>query len=369
MNTFNADNLKKLKNLPIFTMSLSSKELFHSNFISWVFETYPEAMGEFFCKLLKIHPVVEITSLEREKQNIDISFYLGNTIVLIENKVKSIAYKEQLDKYSNLYKSEKKCILLSLKKPTFEIEDWQFLDYDVLLQQFKIIINQVSIPYHKYLIEDYIRFMDILSKDFLPLINIENIQISNLYKKNTSENDLLIQLTDLRMHDFFLKGLFEDTVNYLKIQLIKNNQNLKICDGEKLEDCEDKSFYITFGMSRSQGIIDIKYRINDIYIGIQIQGDQYRQFVEGSKTEHIKGISNHILTNNKWFNFSNAINENHVLNIYPKKENIQFNQFKSSNWLFLYRSIKMNSLSNEKIFKMIGDDIEHILNIDVDYLS
>lgn len=360
--------LKELEKLPIFKMSLSSKELFHSNFIAWILETYPDEMGKFFSKVLNIEPIIGmISNVKREKHDIDISFNLDDILVLIENKVKSIAYKEQLDKYDKFYeKRNKKCILLSLKKPTFEKENWQYLEYSVLLQQFEDIIkNNEYDEYHKYLIKDYIKFINILLNDLLPIIDIEKIQISKLYQKNTYENNLLDELTNLRMHDFFLKGVFEDMANSLKNELEKKVINFQISN-EKIADCNENTISITFGMSRSQGILDIKYKIRDFYIGIQIQGDQYRQFIEGPNVQDIPKISKELLENKQWFQFSNQLMKKQSLDIYPiGKENKEFNKFGSSNqnWLFFYRSIKITSFNNKDLFEMICQDINDILEI------
>lgn len=361
----------KLKNLPIFWMSLSSKELFHSNFISWILESYPKEMGSFFCQMLKLESVFIITKLKREKFNVDISFYLGDTIILIENKVKSIAYEEQLTEYNELYKNQKKeFILLSLKKPTIDIKNWKYLDYMDLLNQLEYLIsNEDFNSYHKNLINDYVKFMRILSNEILPLINIEKIQISNLYKKETKENKLLEELTELRMHDFFLKGLFEDAAKFLKEKLTIEN-NLKITSKNIFKCTEKNIFSVTFGMSRAQGILDIKYKINsDFIIGIQIQGLQYRQFIESKNESYIKNKFNELLENKKWFSFSNQLKRNNNLEIYPLEKDLlnknkeKFNKFDSSLGLFLYRSVKINSFNNKDLFEMICQDINDILEI------
>lgn len=359
----NLENIMSIEKLPIFRMSLSSKELFHSNFIAWVMEEYPEIMGKFFCEILEIeNEIKSIENVKREKHDIDISFNLGENIILIENKVKSIAYEEQLKKYQNLYKKEenKKYILLSLKKPTFENDEWLYLEYSTLLTQFENMINKEINPYHKYLLTDYINFINILLKNFLPLINIEEIEICNLYKKGTDENNLIEKLTTLRMHDFFLKGLFEDMANLLinKPSAICNNEEFKFSN-KKIFDCEENIFSITFSMSRAQGLLDVKYKIGDFIIGIQIQGEQYRQFIEGEKKEKIKDISKKLLESKQWFQFSNQLDKTEELT-YPIKG--EFNKFNSSNWLFLYRSIKIN-IANEALFDMIYKDIKYIKSI------
>jgi hypothetical protein len=45
-----------LKKSPLFNLSLSSKELFHSNFLAWLCENYPNYMGEIISGYLKIKP-------------------------------------------------------------------------------------------------------------------------------------------------------------------------------------------------------------------------------------------------------------------------------------------------------------------------
>lgn len=364
MNTTERNNLENLKTLPIFWMSLSSKELFHSNFIAWILKTYPKEMGEFFCEILELDSSFEILNVEREKFNVDISFYLGDTIVLIENKVKSIAYEEQLTKYTNLYSDkEKKYILLSLKKPTIDTKDWQYLEYLTLLQQLQSLILSDKVQfYHKSLIEDYIKFINILLDELLPLIDVDKIQISNLYKKDTYENRLLEQLTNLKMHDFFLKGLFEDSARFLKN--ILENKSIKVTS-ETIFECVEDAISITFGMSRSQGLLDIKCKIQkDLVIGIQIQGLQYRQFVESFNKEKVEKVSTEFLENKEWFLFSNQFKKNKELEIYPlNKEKQEFNKFSSALGLFLYRSVKIDSFSNEELFEMICQDINNILII------
>lgn len=373
------DKLLELKNLPIFWMSLSSKELFHSNFISWILETYPKEMGLFFCKILKLEPIFEIRELKREKLNIDISFYLGNTIVLIENKVKSIAYEKQLTDYNELYKDKtKEIILLSLKEPTIDLKNWKYLNYKDLVEQLEYLVSNKDIDiYHKYLINDYIKFMKILLNELLPFVNIKKVEISTLYKKDTEANKLLEQLTEIRMHDFFLKGLFEDAAKFLREKL-EIEKNIKVTS-KNISECnkEDNAFSVTFGMSRAQGLLDIKYKIEkDVIIGIQIQGLQYRQFIEGKDKDYIEKISKQFLENKKWFLFFNRLEKHKDLKIYPEerksletnKEESKFNKFSSSQGLFLYRSVKIDSFTNQVLFDMISQDIDTILEIKKDFI-
>ncbi len=208
---------EELKGLPIFNMSLNSKELFHSNFIGWILETYQVEMGKKFSEVLDLEKNEKIVNVQREKNNIDLSFELGDTLVLIENKVKSIAYKEQLNKYSKhkIPKDKKaKYILLSLKEPTFIGKDetsyykeWLYVSYEEFINEYlELLLDSKMDQYYESLIRDYIKFIDILDKNIMQ--EIDNTSIVNFYKKDTDENKLFSTLKEIRMHDFFQKGLF-----------------------------------------------------------------------------------------------------------------------------------------------------------------
>lgn len=65
----NIIKLKELEKLPIFHMSLSSKELFHSNFLGWILENYQEEMVIFFESELRCKFTTrEIKNIQREKR-------------------------------------------------------------------------------------------------------------------------------------------------------------------------------------------------------------------------------------------------------------------------------------------------------------
>ena len=113
-----SDFYTTLKNSPMFQLSLASKELFHSNFLAWVgslpFDKGKEhPFRELMFKLGAIHALDdswgETWYVAREYMNFDLCVLskmpsvdegLNPQILLVlENKVKSIPYKEQLDKY------------------------------------------------------------------------------------------------------------------------------------------------------------------------------------------------------------------------------------------------------------------------------
>ena len=96
--------IEKLNKSTLFRLSLGSKELFHSNFLAWLAENslaFNQAIFEF---LDPRECCIKPTTINREKEHIDLWLEYkieAKTInVIIENKVKSIPYRSQLDSYA-----------------------------------------------------------------------------------------------------------------------------------------------------------------------------------------------------------------------------------------------------------------------------
>ncbi|MDD3840907.1 MAG: PD-(D/E)XK nuclease family protein [Clostridia bacterium] len=365
----------KLKKSPLFNMSLSSKELFHSNFLAWLCDICPESMSIFFCQNLDI-PYANIKNIKREKSNIDISFELGNVLIIIENKVKSISYIEQLRKYEQ-YSSqklgsdlkEKKYILLTLKTSELDkdqLKPWIPIQYLDLVGYMETLLeeNRIKNNYHALIINDYCQFIRILDHEIVDKMYIDEvhgnyINLANLYDKNTQENDFLLKLNDIKMHDFFQKGLFENFAKKVYDQLKDSLKDVNILYGENTENLLN-TISIYSGLTRSQGLLDIKYSINDkLTIGIQIQGVQYRHQLEGSSSDLVTKNAIDLKEKNKWFHFENIYDRE----IYPKSDEKDFNQFKSTNHLFLYRSVKILGLNNQELLELIKKDVQKMLYI------
>ena len=111
-----------LKTSPMFKLSLSSKELFHSNFLEWLSNVNENAFKDLILKMAGIekdkYKWPEVWRVKREYNNFDLCVvaydqYSEDTenekvdddedfriLFVIENKVKSIPYKEQLERYT-----------------------------------------------------------------------------------------------------------------------------------------------------------------------------------------------------------------------------------------------------------------------------
>ena len=131
MNETTTEAFKTLKESPLFNLSLSSKELFHSNMFYWICETYGDILGPILAKKIGIE-AERIEETKREKLNTDLTIrFENNKKVVIENKVKSIPNPAQLKKYEQKIPGITKFVLLSLFEPSFEpvSTNWKHIDY------------------------------------------------------------------------------------------------------------------------------------------------------------------------------------------------------------------------------------------------
>lgn len=108
--------VKSLKGNPVFNMSLSSKELFHSNVLAWLLESknesgstkYAEALTKRFKPIVPNFEDYSILTVLREKNNFDLLIIYYNTkkekqdleYVVVENKFKAIPDEKQLNRYT-----------------------------------------------------------------------------------------------------------------------------------------------------------------------------------------------------------------------------------------------------------------------------
>lgn len=162
------ENLKKrLRENPIYNLSLGSRELFHSNFLAWLFETYPQMLEALIGK--EQETPVEV---KREERNLDliIDHEMGGQAysIVVEVKVKDAPRPEQLMEYDQeiekmrrqgRVKQHTRKILLTLVPVRHDqvwsklisstseagCEGWHALDYGSLGARIAVIANKRKI--------------------------------------------------------------------------------------------------------------------------------------------------------------------------------------------------------------------------------
>lgn len=282
-------NFDRLESLPLFHFSLHAKELFHSNFLVWMAKD--KDLRPLFKKVMVgigiDEKIVESWGdkfeVVREERNLDILIKAKDTdaptwYAVIENKVKSIPTSEQLKNYTETVEKvcikahrdpkEVKKILLTLDGYNENLpEGWQPASYSqisTVLTKSKI---KISNSYKKEIVKDYNKMLQSL----IEIIN--SCEVKSLDDKFLLENKEDLQL--LRIDDLVGKWRAAQMADKFQTEYIpkSNSKNAPVC---------------THNYTNKQPLIEVYRHMKDdktekdieqVTIGVQIQGKQYRHCI------------------------------------------------------------------------------------------
>lgn len=312
------EQIKKLLDSPIYAMSLGSKELFHSNFWEWLIKQNNKFATVFFSDI----DYESIIDLKRESRNRDLTLHLENgDIYIIENKIKSIPYIEQLLKYQKVTTNLKKGLLTGIKETLklTELKKWDFLSYYDIAQNIRRIIKLVNIPYEDIVI-DYCDVLELISEVVLNQLNL---------KPGELDYDAGI-LYKIKLDDIFKKFKAEEFLT----KHIRSNENIMnlLPEGFKWRLGTD--------YSNKRAIIDIRFEIwDEVGFGIQIEGRQFRIIASRNKADYCEQVFKEFL-NLEWFDDSYHKDSKKVFG-YQTRMNPSFskkyNKYETSWYSFVYQ--------------------------------
>ena len=354
------EHLESLKQSPLAQLSLSSRELFHSNFLAWLCENHGAFASELFGAFLARKPSGGIKEVCREEKNIDLLIrFVDGQELIVENKVKSLPDSTQLAEYSAKFHSEHSSfLLLSLSHPHFISSSvqtykdsggktWNILMYGELSRRIEAILqSELTAPeagsYHRLVIEDYVKYIGALAN--LGAYFDVAAQPDASFFEGT---DRIGELCDDRFGSGFVKMRYSHLAGMLNEQL----------QGLGFETVTEPSAYwrpanayplVWAGMTRSLGLLDFKYPLigteglgaaPPVTLGVQLQGNSFRLVVECHRRDAALVAELFKQSNNGhpgWFDFG-------LLPLpcdgeeYPSKRD--FNKFGKE---FLYRSKKVD---------------------------
>lgn len=282
--------IEYLERSPLFNLSLTNKELFHSNFIAWFGEMYPDLFIELMNGLLGSNKWPEGLNpdkmeIRREFKNFDISVFDDNNLknakprLIIENKVKSVPTHEQLLEYEGKIDNDKNValLLLTMNEQLHTATDmdnttrWTLANYTRMSNCLEPIAKKIPDPYHKFLVEDYCKYVHCLET----LINLFTQSESFLYRSE----DYRIQ-ENLGLHDVCGKR----KVQYAYSQLVNALQTKHVNVVKKVIElgCASNEVQVAWAYTNAP-LIEVRIRTRadvDEFILIQVQGKQYRHCVE-----------------------------------------------------------------------------------------
>ena len=280
---------KELKESPLYNLSMSSLENFHTNFLVWLGNKHPEQMWTLLTGEQKTPPEIKF---EAQKNCGNCKFDLcvkekDNIILVLENKIKSYPTEEQLEKYNNGIKNNQKnfskdCKKILLTLFPFEIKNqeqckgWSVITYSKLAEKWEEAYIEKDKDYYNDLVTDYFNMIK---------------QIVNLVKKQIEKEDLdkynIYEIADKLedFHDVYVKYRIDHLKNLIK-KNIETQQNIDI----KLD------------FSHNSGAINIEKDFDKFCLYIQIQYNQYRYcmiFKDNVNIENQKNIVKEL--ENFWF--------------------------------------------------------------------
>lgn len=375
--------LEELKKLPIFKMSLGSKELFHSNFLEflWEIDNDGRRFVEMINRLLskksqKLEDGVEY-KLSREKENFDICLYhqrgQGKIYydLIIENKVKSIPRKDQLDDYETKVKNrgDTKFLLLSLVEefPCLnDISNWCVVSYMDLCRAIEDVYKGLDVRSQQYINDycDFIRKMHELQKKL-----VEDFKNQDYFNK-----EVLDEYKRLRLHDLYIKlrgSLFLSELSVkignAKVHIMPfnnpNNKNRSFKYEDIRDYCSSDSdvhVFLECTIQQGNGMVAAyiyKKRCVDFIYEIAIQHDQYRHGINSKDARYGK-IDDEGLENvwkvvyKKDSSFFDKILKK---NTYPEGS---YNKYKPE---YVYKYVKIENESIGELLNAMANDIEDVV--------
>lgn len=320
--------VETLKNNPIFQLSLSSKELFHSNFLAWLAEddntrcVFNKVMQTWLDDKNWEYKPNEM-EVKREynhfdfcvcdKLSIDGNDVTGSVQLVLENKFKSIAYKAQLvdykdrtktlneEGYKNKYKAEEankgkilprgwrdevehpntKYILLTLAdnfldKDEIQSLGWKIVTYAEYAKLLRTVVGELrddeikgNKAFYVELIAQYCDFIEMFSEHINECL--DNVKEDNYW--DILKND---DFTAVRCNDIWQKVVMHKYAQELFKLTQDKFPNTKIVfdDKDSWNKKSDRPLMIRVAYFRNEALVELKYLLNNgVVFCVQQQGD------------------------------------------------------------------------------------------------
>lgn len=342
----------KLKESPLYNLSMSSLENFHTNFLVWLGNTYPEQTWTLLTGKQETPQNINFEAQKNCGKNCKFDLCVkekDNIILVLENKIKSYPTEEQLKKYNEgIGNSNCKKILLTLFPFTSSNPGWTVLHYSELVKNWETSFNFSDVIYPEALVIDYFNMIE----------KIVNIVGKAIEKEEVDKYDIYKIADDLEdFHDVYVKYRTFNLMNFIK-------EYVKI-------DTKDIKFSTDFSNS-NEGVINIEKQYNEkIILSIQIQGQEYRHCLVYDKDATKQDRYNFAEKLEFWFNDDKGMNTYTKRSSYaccqrPEDKKIKYRGYSPDR---IYRHIDINNLeeangndilSYNSIAEKVSEDIKNL---------
>lgn len=350
--------IDELSNNAMFAMSLTSKELFHSNIWAWILRKYPKVFTPVFYPEYNKKDKIEVL---REYKNTDLFLKIGDKSIIIENKLKSLPDKTQLERYNKQFlKTVDKTILVSYFSPLFTSGYDSLLSYDYLFEKIKECFESTKLTVFENtdstLIQCYLEFLNLLNQLLHSVDFDSNDKIGELWAiirdKEIQEKLKVINFGKTFERAFIIKltrWLLCDFLNYEAIDTIN------IGCGRDLKVYSDMLFYFPGAWDKEES-----KRQDLCYLGVSLWGNEYRYYAGLHKAQC--GITNpkqgRIDKENEIKGFK-YLSDNYGW-LFNQESCCIWNGYSYDKEMYLYKKLDVSNLSVEELSKKTIQDLELI---------
>lgn len=289
--------LREMASEPLFELSMSSRELFHSNFLSWLVRTHQKAGRSLVGDLLgDPGPEHEILRVDREKHDVDLHLYsTSGDDIWVEMKIGAIPAAAQLLRYADKLSTSQRpqrFVLVSLQPLTRLPAPWVSVDLSELAGAMRTAAQQVQDGFAR----------DLVLHEAL-LLN----QLSSL----GSHVDAAAHLDA----SWFMPAEVQTVIREVRAGTIVEKLRSGLVLNHLTVAYSDPKLEFAAGLTNGTGVVEVRKALCDgRTVGWQLQGPQYRLFAESERpskrgaSQPPLGVESEDLGSiSPWFDFSNAL--------------------------------------------------------------
>lgn len=280
------ESVAYLRQSPLYKLSLSSRELFHSNFVAWGIENLPEI----FLGALGMVGDGEI-QVFREKDDFDLTVSMGEKWTVIENKLKSLPSAKQLSEYKKKAETKYSDVNFILLSPVplraSDLHEWRHVTYGDFGGGLKKHLREAKTnKYFSELVEDYANVC-------------AHVQSLANCTQDLAKKSVFAYLARFEGDEF---DGFRDAIGKWVLNGVAGEIRKMLINHCVLDDFSslksvgaDGDFSVSVGFTRGTPIVDLKVKRTKkngdaIFLGVQVQGRQFRVFVEGKENVEREAI-------------------------------------------------------------------------------
>lgn len=326
------DHIDRLKASPVYSMSLGSKELFHSNFWAFLIGTkeYRGLINAFF-------PDFSLEAFEkvtREDGHRDLTIYdKDGREFVIENKIKSYPDEDQLKRYGNESKNFASGAITGIKNPPFELEKWRFVSYAEIAAKLKELNGNVA-DYKHDVVNDYCNVLESIDALMSMALGADEGYLAYWNEKFDAA------LKEVKLIDVFKKNKADDFVKYLS-GCRRGGKGENHMDKYKKWEKNGIRFYTEKGFYNCKATLSFGFYVGEDKkscretIGVQIEENQFRLYKWNSGMSADEVFKEY--SEKGWFDPSYDMYENRMVHGYKTKMKIRSKYCKyGGDWVYQY---------------------------------